>query len=66
MFARKYLMSEGSPLEWESLGGDRARRIHFHPVGGRLTERFVQSDSRLDETPRIARRPAPPSDVELF
>ncbi len=65
-FARKYLGNEGIPIEWESLGGMQARRIHFNPVGGRLTERFVQSDSKIDESPRAERRPVPKADVELF
>jgi chemotaxis protein CheD len=65
-FGHRYLESEGIPVDWESLGGVRARRVHFYPVTGELRERFVQSDAQIDTPARGARRPRRTSNVELF
>jgi len=40
-FARKFLATEGIPVVSESLGGRRARRIEFWPVGGRARQREI-------------------------
>lgn len=65
-FGRRYLSNEGIPVEWESLGGFQARRIHFSPTTGQLTERFVDNDPQIDQPVAKPRRPAPKADVELF
>lgn len=69
-FVRKYLSNEGLPVQWQSLGGLQARRIHFFPATGDLTEKFVQNDAQIDKAPA---RPADrtrtrtrPAGVELF
>jgi len=64
-FARRYLQREGIPVDWESLGGTQARRVHFYPASGRVTEKFVENDVP-DEVIKPVRRPARQSDVELF
>lgn len=64
-FARRYLESEGMPVEWESLGGLQARRIHFFPTTGVLQEKFVMNDSDVDKPVRPRRR-RPDAGVELF
>lgn len=66
-FARRYLSSEGIPVDWESLGGTQARRVHFYPTTGELQQKFVQADASVDK-PAAAPRRAPPRDtgVELF
>lgn len=63
-FGRRYLANEGIKVEWESVGGQQARRVHFYPTTGRITEKFVMNDTAKETlTPR--RRPVS-SDVELF
>lgn len=67
-FVNRYLANEGLPVDWKSLGGTQARRIHFSPTTGQLTEKFVQAAADLDKpaarpAPRV-RKPA--ADVELF
>ncbi|MEL6641099.1 MAG: chemotaxis protein CheD, partial [Pseudomonadota bacterium] len=60
--------NEGLPVEWQSLGGTQARRIHFFPTTGQLTEKFVQHDSQIDRAPvkPNAQQRTRPSGVELF
>ncbi len=67
-FVKKYLANEGLPVEWSSLGGTQARRIHFYPTTGQLVEKFVQNDAQIDKAPPPSRqRPTQRSqDVELF
>lgn len=64
-FAKRYLLSEGIPIEWESLGGAQARRVHFYPISGRITEKFVANDLPI-EAPRAVKRQERRQDVELF
>jgi chemotaxis protein CheD len=37
-FARVYLATEGIPLRAESLGGQQARRVMFHPASGHVRQ----------------------------
>jgi chemotaxis protein CheD len=64
-FARRFLATEGIPIVGESLGGRRARRVEFWPVGGRARQREV--DQFVDTAPA---RPAPrhviDDEIELF
>lgn len=64
-FARRYLQSEGIPLDWESLGGLRARRIHFYPTTGEVKEKFVHNDLQNEKARTPVRRERS-SDVTLF
>ena len=64
-FARRYLHNEGIPVDWESLGGGRARRVHFYPTTGKVVEKFVENDVPIEKAqtpPRRDRR----NDVTLF
>ncbi len=67
-FVQKYLANEGIPIDWQSLGGRQARRIHFYPTTGRLTEKFVQAPKGIEASEKGARAPRRPasSGVELF
>lgn len=65
-FARRYLQNEGIPVDWESLGGAQARRIHFYPATGQLTEKFVQNDGQIDAAPPRPLRDRQKPDIELF
>lgn len=49
VFAKKYLKAEGIPCVSESLGGNFARRIHFHPVSGRARQFEVPANNTLDK-----------------
>lgn len=64
-FARKFLATEGIPVVSESLGGRRARRIEFWPVGGRARQREI--DQFVEA---VAARPDPrqlaDDAIELF
>lgn len=65
-FVLEFLDAEGIPVEAQSVGGTRARRLKFWPTCGRVQQKFVLNQS-LDE---IALPPPPPpvmgSDLELF
>ncbi|MEL6570636.1 MAG: chemotaxis protein CheD [Pseudomonadota bacterium] len=67
-FVNRYLANEGLPVEWSSLGGTQARRIHFYPTTGQLLEKFVRNDAQIDQAPATSRTRARPQrpDVELF
>ncbi len=65
-FGRRYLINEGIPIDWESMGGVQARRVHFYPTTGELKEKFVQNDAQIDKPAVVARRPKRQSNVELF
>ena len=65
-FAKQFLAREDIPCVGESLGGDKARRIHFWPVTGQARQFIVP---RSDVAPEIAAPPpprSPASDIELF
>ena len=65
VFARRFLLNEDIALVSESLGGRRARRVEFWPVGGRARQREV--DQRIDPAIECAAAPVPADDdVELF
>lgn len=64
-FARRYLHNEGIPLDRESLGGARARRIHFYPTTGKVLEKFVENDVPIEKARTSVRRDRQ-SDVTLF
>jgi chemotaxis protein CheD len=64
-FARSFLEREGLPCISESLGGDRARRIRFWPVGGRAQQLILQA--AIEESAPVSKRePADSGDVDLF
>lgn len=66
LFARDFLKSEGIDCLGESLGGDRARRVQFHPATGAARQKFA-SRSEIHEDLTIAQGTAKvSSDVELF
>lgn len=67
-FVNKYLANEGLPVEWRSVGGTQARRIHFYPTTGRLDEKSVRNDDQIDQAPAAAipARRKPDAGVELF
>ena len=65
-FALRYLQNEGIAVDWQSLGGGQARRIHFVPTTGQLSEKFVRNDDQIDAPrDRIPRTRIKP-DIELF
>ena len=64
-FARRFLATEGIPIVGESLGGRRARRIEFWPVGGRARQREVEQFVDTAAA-RPAPRPVIDDDIELF
>jgi len=66
-FARGFLRTEGIPCIAESLGGNQARRVTFHPVTGRARQLLIPND-QVDETPlrKPAPKPAPATSIELF
>jgi chemotaxis protein CheD len=71
-FARQFLRLEGIRLVGESLGGERARRLHFTPATGRASQQLVQ-DPKVLASERTLTRQAPvvPSgagagELELF
>ncbi|MFM8820057.1 MAG: chemotaxis protein CheD [Phenylobacterium sp.] len=65
IFAREFLATEGIPLVSESLGGRRARRIEFWPVGGRARQREV--DQFVEQLPAgKAPRQVVEDGIELF
>lgn len=63
-FARQYLQRDDIPIVWEGLGGTQARRIHFIPSSGALTEKYIAASTPVDASPR-APKPNPPA-IELF
>lgn len=66
-FARDFLAREGIPIDGESLGGDRGRRIRFWPTTGRARQLLL---GKAEAIPAEPLKPAPPpaeaSGVELF
>jgi len=64
-FARKFLSTEGIPLVGESLGGRRARRVEFWPVGGRARQREVDQFSETRAV-RPVQHPVVVDEIELF
>ena len=65
LFARRFLATEGIPIVGESLGGRRARRIEFWPVGGRARQREIDQFVEAVE-PRPAPRHVQEAAIELF
>lgn len=70
-FAERFLMAEGIALVGGSLRGDKARRIQFWPVSGRIRQMaLVDPDRQLIERERrLKRAPAPvqaDGELELF
>jgi chemotaxis protein CheD len=65
LFARRFLATEGIPVVGESLGGRRARRIEFWPVGGRARQREIDQFVEAVE-PRPAPRHVQDAAIELF
>ncbi len=65
LFARKFLATEGIPVVGESLGGRRARRIEFWPVGGRARQREIDQFVEAVETRPTPRQVATDT-IELF
>lgn len=65
LFARRFLATEGIPIVGESLGGRRARRIEFWPVGGRARQREIDQFVEAVE-PRPAPRYVQEAAIELF
>ena len=68
-FAERFLASEGIVTTGGSLRGDKARRIQFWPVSGRVRQMALVDPSRVLEAERIrpARIPATAGgELELF
>ncbi len=63
-FARQFLKTEGIPCIAESLGGQQARRITFHPATGRARQLLIPNEQAQE--PRPAPGPAARTNVELF
>ena len=63
-FARQFLKTENIPCVAESLGGQQARRITFHPATGRARQLLIPNE-QVDEA-RPPPKPAPKTSVELF
>jgi len=64
-FAESYLQREGIEVDASSLGGDKARRVHFWPTTGRVKMKFVEDI--VVAPPRIPRSAMKDvGDVELF
>jgi chemotaxis protein CheD len=65
LFARRFLATEGIPVVGESLGGRRARRVEFWPVGGRARQRevdqFMETAATRPATSKVA-----VDEIELF
>ena len=68
-FAERYLKQEGINFAGGSLGGERARRIQFWPISGRVRQMALAKDeANVFETERRT-KPAAPVDsgaLELF
>jgi len=65
LFARRFLTTEGIPVVGESLGGRRARRVEFWPVGGRARQREVDQFMETAAT-RPAINKVAVDEIELF
>lgn len=70
-FARQFLKLEGIRLIGESLGGDRARRLHFSPSTGRASQQLVQDPRVIAAERTLTRQPPKPAtggagELELF
>ncbi len=65
IFARRFLSTEGIPLVGESLGGRRARRVEFWPVGGRARQREVDQFAET-RAARPVQHPVVVDEIELF
>ncbi len=66
-FAREFLGREGIPIDGESLGGDRGRRIRFWPTSGRARQLLLgKAEAIPAEPPKSAPQPVEGSGVELF
>lgn len=64
-FAVQYLADEGIPCVADSLGGERARRLHFWPATGAAKMLFVPKDIAPAIT-QPAPQPAKEGTIELF
>lgn len=58
-FVQRYLTEEGIECVSSSVGGNKARRIRFHPASGRVKQVFVTSHQypAIDEENRKAAQP---------
>ncbi len=66
-FARGFLRTEGIPCIAESLGGNQARRVTFHPSTGRARQFLIPNDQVDEATLRKPPpKPAPATSIELF
>ena len=66
-FSRSFLKTEGIPCVAESLGGNQARRITFHPATGRARQLLIPNDTVVEVVPRpVPPRPASQPAIELF
>lgn len=70
-FARDFLKLEGIRLVGESLGGDRARRLHFWPSTGRASQQLVQDPKVIAAERTLTRQEPKPAassagELELF
>lgn len=64
-FVRKYLQSEGIPIDGQDLGGSQSRRVTFAPTTGVVTLKVTKGYADEDLTTTRS-RPSPRSDVVLF
>lgn len=62
-FALDFLSNEGIPCLAESIGGNKARRVRFHPATGSVKLLFVQP---ADVAPIRTASPKPKADITLF
>ena len=66
LFAQDFLDREGIPLVGKSLGGNKARRIHFWPTTGAARQFIVpKSDVRENLAPAPI-KPQSQAEIELF
>jgi chemotaxis protein CheD len=66
-FAREFLRIEGIRCVADSLGGNQARRVTFHPATGRARQLLIPNE-QVNEAPLRAPPPkaAPAASIELF
>jgi chemotaxis protein CheD len=69
-FAKRFLRDEDIRIVGESLGGDKARRLHYYPVSGRASQSLVRDSAVMDSERKLTLRatpsPAGSGDLELF
>jgi chemotaxis protein CheD len=66
-FARAFLRTEGIPCIADSLGGNQARRVTFHPATGRARQLLIPNEQVQEVTVRAPPpKPSAAASIELF